>query len=175
MQGEEKKEVQKPEAEAQKIVDSSRNIVWLSEIGKKDVAIAGGKGANLAELYNAELNVPPAFIVTAYAYHNFLEESGLKKEILEIVNNIDLENTTELNAKAKEIREMIIAEKMPEHLSREIIEAYSDLNVDKSALEGASAHVLGIMRAAKEPCFVAVRSSATTEDLITASFAGQHN
>ncbi|UZE94064.1 MAG: phosphoenolpyruvate synthase [Candidatus Pacearchaeota archaeon] len=161
------------ESEPQKIVDSSRNIVWLSEIGKNDVAIAGGKGANLAEMYNIDLPVPPAFIVTAQAYQKFLNESKIRDKILEIANGIDLENTAELEAKAKEIREIIITAEMPQELAKAIIEAYSNINVDRSALEEASADVMRIITASREPCFVAVRSSATTEDLATASFAGQ--
>ncbi len=176
MEKEKTKEVEKErwkEGEPQKIVDGSRNIVWLSEIGKKDIAIAGGKGANLAEMYNVEMPVPPAFIITAQAYANFLRESGKKEKILEIVNSIDLENTAELNAKAKEIQELIVNAEMPQALAKEIVEAYSNLNVDKATLEEASADVLRIITASKEPCFVAVRSSATTEDLAVASFAGQ--
>ena len=93
------------EAEPQKIVDSSRDIVWLSEIGKNDVAIAGGKGANLAEMYNVDLPVPPAFIVTAQAYQKFLDDANIKKKILNIANSINLENTQELEDKTKQIRD----------------------------------------------------------------------
>ena len=172
MEEEEEKE-RWQEGEPQKIVDSSRNIVWLSEIGKKDISIAGGKGANLAEMYNSELPVPAAFIITAQAYQNFLEVSKIREKILKIVNLIDLENTKELEEKAKQIREIIIQAEMPKQLAKQITEAYANINIDKESLEEASADVLGIITASREPCFVAVRSSATTEDLSTASFAGQ--
>ncbi len=161
------------EVEPEKIVEPSRNIVWLSEIGKKDIAIGGGKGANLAEMYNADLPVPPAFIVTAQAYQTFVRKSGIRDKILAIVNSIDIENTIQLETKAKEIRDTIVRAEMPKELADEIIESYSNISVDKTALEEASSDVLGIITAASEPCFVAVRSSATTEDLSTASFAGQ--
>lgn len=161
------------EGEPQKIVDSSRNIVWLSEIGKKDVAIAGGKGANLAEMYNANFPVPPAFIITAQAYQKFLKTAGIKNRILDIANSFNVEDTTELEKRAKEIQEIIIKSEMPEELSKEIIEAYSNINIDRISLEEASKDVVGILTASREPCFVAVRSSATTEDLSAASFAGQ--
>ncbi|MEM4215377.1 MAG: phosphoenolpyruvate synthase [Candidatus Pacearchaeota archaeon] len=154
------------------MVDDSRNIVWLSEITKKDVAIAGGKGANLAEMYNAGFPVPPAFIVTAQAFVTFLRESGLKEKILSIVNKIDLENTSELEAKAKEIQQMIIKEKMPETLADEILEAYSCLSLDKEIISDIK-NPLDLVEVKGEDVFVAVRSSATTEDLSTASFAGQ--
>jgi len=172
MEREDKKEAE-IDVEVQKIVDSSRNIVWLSEIGKKDIPTAGGKGANLAEMYNINLPVPPAFIVTAQAFSNFFQDSNLKKKVLDIISKIDLENTKQLEEKAKEIQKLIVMESMPEILANEIIEAYSNLNVDKEMIDSASSDVLGILSAAKEPCFVAVRSSATTEDLSTASFAGQ--
>jgi len=161
------------EIEPQKIVDSSRDIVWLSEIGKNDVAIAGGKGANLAEMYNADLPVPPAFIVTAQAYQKFLDDTHIKNKILEIANSIDLENTQELEDKTKQIKEIIINAEMPKELAKTIAEAYTNLDVDRAALEEASADVVGIITASREPPFVAVRSSATTEDLAVASFAGQ--
>lgn len=141
------------------------SIVWLSEINKKDIAIAGGKGANLAEMYNTGLPVPPAFIVTAQAFATFLNKSKLRDKILAIVNSIDLENTTELETKAKEIQQLIVSAEMPEELATEIIEAYE-------ALGAESTEVTKLLGKA-EPVFVAVRSSATTEDLTTASFAGQ--
>ena len=161
------------EGEPEKIVESSRNIVWLSEVGRKDVNIAGGKGANLAEMYNIDLPVPPAFVITAQAYQNFLRQAKIKDKIIEIANSIELENTQQLEERTKEIRELIVKSEMPEELKKKITEAYSNINVDRAALEEASADALVIIRAAKEPCFVAVRSSATTEDLSTASFAGQ--
>lgn len=154
------------------MVDDSRNIVWLSEITKKDIAIAGGKGANLAEMYNAKFPVPPAFIVTAQAFVTFLRESGLKEKILSIVNKINLENTSELEAKAKEIQQMIIKAKMPKALADEILEAYSYLSLDKEIIVNVK-DPLNLAEVKGKDVFVAVRSSATTEDLSTASFAGQ--
>lgn len=155
-------------------VDGSRNVVWLSEIGKEDIAIGGGKGANLAEMYNADLPVPPAFIITAQAFVTFLRESDIKNKILSIVNAIDLENTTQLETKAKEIQNIIITSEMPKALAEEIVDSYSNLGIDKREMETTKAsEVLSLAETKGEPCFVAVRSSATTEDLSTASFAGQ--
>lgn len=135
---------------------SEKNIVWLSELSKKDIPIAGGKGANLAEMYNVGMPVPPAFIITAKAFNEFIIESNLKERILEILKTIQYEETKDLEDKAKQIRGMILATEFPADLSEEIKEGYSFLNNDE-----------------EEQCFVAVRSSATTEDLATASFAGQ--
>ncbi|MEM2772422.1 MAG: phosphoenolpyruvate synthase [Candidatus Pacearchaeota archaeon] len=136
-------------------------IVWLSEINKDDVAIAGGKGANLAEMYNAGFPVPPAFIVTAQAYKKFLSINKIDEEIKKILSDFDYENTKELEERTKKIRELIINADMPEEISSAIIEAY----------EIISASEINLL--ISEPCFVAVRSSATAEDLLTASFAGQ--
>ena len=150
-----------------------RNIVWLNEISKKDIPIAGGKGANLAEMYNLGMPVPPAFVITAYAFKNFIEGTGIKDKILAEIKKISMENTAQLEQKASEIQLLITRQKMPLDLEEEIIEAYNNMNVDASVLKAASADVLNIIRTAREPIFVAVRSSATTEDLKTASFAGQ--
>ena len=134
--------------------------MWLSEIGKEDVAIAGGKGANLAEMYNIGLPVPPAFIVTAQAYAQFLSENELNEKIVELLSGFDYENTAELEERTKKVRELIMNAEMPDYIAEEIIEAYEILSTNEQAI-------------IKEPCFTAVRSSATAEDLLTASFAGQ--
>jgi pyruvate,water dikinase len=160
-----KEEIKKPIEE--------RDIVWLNEISKKDVPIAGGKGANLAEMYNSKFPVPPAFVITAYAFKNFIEVTGLKNKILDEIKKIDMENTSQLESKAKEIQAMIVKEDMPTELAEEVIDAYETLNIDRETMEKAGKDALSIIKTAKEPVFVAVRSSATTEDLETASFAGQ--
>ncbi|MEM1535458.1 MAG: phosphoenolpyruvate synthase [Candidatus Pacearchaeota archaeon] len=140
-------------------------VVWLREISKADVAIAGGKGANLAEMYNAGFPVPPAFIVTSYAYAKFLEYNELNEKIKEILEGFDYENTAELEERARKVRELIINAEMPDFIAQEIIEAYELLSTpDTELIEKWFI---------TEPCFTAVRSSATAEDLLTASFAGQ--
>lgn len=150
-----------------------REVIWLSEIGKKDIPLAGGKGANLAEMFNMKLPVPPAFIVTAKAYGEFIEQTGLQARIMEKISKIDMENTAQLEAEAKEIQHMINSAQMPRHLAEEIIEAYDSLSIDPEVMKNASADVLSMIKTARESPFVAVRSSATTEDLEGASFAGQ--
>jgi len=152
---------------------SKRDIVWLQEMSKKDVLIGGGKGANLAEMYNLKLPVPPAFIVSAHAYQDFIEKTGLRTKLLEEVSKIDIQNTVQLETKAKEIREMVIATPMPRELSEEIIEAYDDLSIDREVAERANQNVLSMIKSARDPVFVAIRSSATSEDSADASFAGQ--
>lgn len=148
-------------------------VKWLSELSKRDGSIAGGKGANLGEIYNVGIPVPPAFVVTAQAYSYFIEKAGLKKEIDNIIKQIDIDDVDSLEENAKRIREMIENAEMPAEMQEEILEAYETLSIDKEAIKNAKGDALSILKRAYEPVFVAVRSSATTEDLKTASFAGQ--
>jgi pyruvate, water dikinase len=145
-------------------------VKWFSELNKDSGSIAGGKGANLAEIYNAKVNVPPGFVITAQAYDYFIDKAGLKEQIQEILSKINYEDTKELNESTEKIRELIINAQIPKDLQEEIIESYGLL--DTSDLKNANKTVLEILKNT-EPIFVAVRSSATTEDLADASFAGQ--
>ncbi len=144
-------------------------IKWFSELNKESVPIVGGKGANLAEIYNLKVPVPPGFVVTTVAYEYVLEKSGLNEKIKELLSGIDFENTAQLEKRAKEIRELIEKARIPDDLRDEIIEAYENLNVSEKDLEKGALKVLE----KGEPLYVAVRSSATAEDLADASFAGQ--
>ncbi|MBS3092048.1 phosphoenolpyruvate synthase [Candidatus Pacearchaeota archaeon] len=148
-------------------------VRWLSELNKNSGQIAGGKGANLAEMHNSKFPVPPAFIITTKAYYHLIEESGIKNKINDILDSIDVDNTEELEEKSKEIRETIIKAELPEDLKSEILEAYENISTDKATLEAAGKYALHILKHTSEPIFVAVRSSATTEDLDDSSFAGQ--
>jgi len=155
---------------------SGKYVKWLSELSKTSGGVAGGKGANLAEMYNSGFPVPPAFCVTAQAFDAYLDAAGLKTEIKKIISETDIDNTKELDINAKKIREIIINSNMPEDMVEEITEAYEILNTDqevKKASLAVSKSALDILKNSHEPVFVAVRSSATTEDLSTASFAGQ--
>ncbi|MBM3246995.1 phosphoenolpyruvate synthase [Candidatus Pacearchaeota archaeon] len=145
-------------------VPSEQYIRWLSELSKDSGAIVGGKGANLAEMYNARFPVPPAFCVTAQAFDIFLKKAGLKDKIVELINKTNVDNTEELEKNSAKIRELVANADMPEDMQQEIEEAYNLLGSDnKDEFDSKS----------KEMVFVAVRSSATTEDLAGASFAGQ--
>lgn len=148
-------------------------IKWFSELSNKDVAIAGGKGASLAEMANNKFPVPPGFIITAQAYQFFIHESGLGDRIKEILSDLDIEDTDALNEASAKIKSIVRAGKMPKELEEGIAEAYSILDVDKKDIANATSGALGILKTGHEPPFVAVRSSATTEDLADASFAGQ--
>jgi pyruvate,water dikinase len=155
------------------ISTTGKFVRWFSELSNKDIAIAGGKGASLAEMYNFKFPIPPGYIITAQSYSYFIEKSGLIDKIKEKLAGIDMEDTETLESMSKEIRELISNSEMPLEMENEIIEAYEILDSNKASLAGATKTALEILSRSKEPPFVAVRSSATTEDLADASFAGQ--
>jgi pyruvate,water dikinase len=146
-------------------------VKWFSELNKDSGSVAGGKGANLAEIYNAKVNVPAGFVITAQAYDYFIEKAGLKEEIERLLNSINYEDTKQLNEVTDKIRKSIIKTEFPKDLQEEILESYEALDTD-NVKNNATGTVLEILKNS-EPIFVAVRSSATTEDLADASFAGQ--
>jgi pyruvate,water dikinase len=145
-------------------------IKWFSEMNKSSGSVAGGKGANLAEIYNLKVNVPPGFVITAQAYDFFIKKAGLNAEIEGLLEKIDYENTEQLDETTKKIRELIVKADFPKEMKEEILESYDLL--DTKNIDNARGTVLEILKNS-EPIFVAVRSSATTEDLAEASFAGQ--
>lgn len=134
-------------------------ILKFEEIRKGDIPLVGGKGANLGELTEHKVNVPPGFCVTAGAYSAFIEESGIGGKIDSLVESLDYENTEDLQKASHEIRELIEATPTPASIASEIETAYREF-----------CDHIGI---ADVP--VAVRSSATAEDLPEASFAGQQD
>jgi len=138
------------------------NILWFSEIGKEDVGKAGGKGANLGEMANAGFPIPPGFMVSADAYYNFIEINEIKKLIRDMTADLDVENNARLNAVSAEIKAAIINSPVPQDIREDIIRSYDKLCESGIGVEA--------MEAEK---YVAVRSSATAEDLPDASFAGQ--
>ncbi len=129
-------------------------VLWFNEVTKEDVGIVGGKGANLGEMTRAGFPVPPGFIVTAAAYYHYLQENHLDEEIQHILNEVTYEDQKSLEQASEKIKKLILQGKMSEELAREITSAYDTLGE-------------------KQDLLVAVRSSATAEDLPTASFAGQ--
>lgn len=147
-------------------------VKWFSELNKNSIPIAGGKGANLSEIYNLKVQVPPGFVITAQAYDYFIRNANLKERIEKLLSRIDYENTKELDETTKEIRELITNASFPSEMESEILESYANLSADEK-LQEASAY--NLVRGGVEPVFVAVRSSATTEDLAEASFAGQQD
>lgn len=146
-----------------------KNILWFEEIHKSDVGIVGGKGANLGEMTNADIPVPYGFVVTAKAYFDFIKENSLDIKLRQLLKSLDYKQTASLEQVAGQLQKVILNAKMPLKLAREIMVSYLDLPVKelkKASLVQKAKSLL------KNP-YVAVRSSATAEDLPTASFAGQ--
>ena len=106
--------------EAEKGVNSEEFVKWFSELSNKDIPIAGGKGASLAEMYNNKFPIPPGFVVTADAYKYFIERAGLKEKIIELFSGLDYEDTEALEKNSAEMRKLIEDAKMPEELADEM-------------------------------------------------------
>ena len=134
---------------------NKKHIVWFNEVDKDDVDLVGGKGANLGEMVGFGLPVPNGFIVTSYAYFYFLKENRLELEIKRILKTSDISDPKQLHQASDSIKNLILKGSVPKDLARQIISFYEELS-------GRFKH-----------CLVAVRSSATAEDLPDASFAGQ--
>ena len=126
-------------------------IAWFKDIGKNDIGEVGGKGANLGEMSQADIPVPPGFVVTTQAYFDFIDNAGLRNRIRDLLAGLDTESE-QLHKTAAKLQKMVLKTEMPAGTARQIEDAYNQLG--------------GL---------VAVRSSATAEDLPEASFAGQHN
>ena len=150
-------------------------VKWFSELTNKDVGSAGGKGASLGEMFSNKFPVPPGYVITAQSYDLFLKNSRLHDKISEIINNLDVDDTAALNESSKQIRSLIENGEMPENLKDEILESYKILSTEDlgSFDNHVNSDALSILKNSQEPIFVSVRSSATTEDLVDASFAGQ--
>jgi len=148
------------------------NILWLNEISKDSINQAGGKGANLGEMFNNNFPVPKAFVVTADAYKEFLQSTGIQEQINKILEQLDVNNTEQLKETSEKIQNIVLSMSIPEELKRDIAKSYTDLNVNHDLINKAP-QALHLIKAGRDNPFVAVRSSATAEDLPTASFAGQ--
>ncbi|MDH3602077.1 MAG: phosphoenolpyruvate synthase [Candidatus Tectomicrobia bacterium] len=135
-------------------------IRWFAETGLGDIPLVGGKNASLGEMYRElaaqGVNVPNGFAITAEAYRYFLHESQLDQQIKVTLSDLDTHDIDNLRQRGRQVRQAIVAAPLPGALERAIVEAYDGL--------AAESH---------EHVDVAVRSSATAEDLPDASFAGQ--
>ncbi|WP_208590052.1 phosphoenolpyruvate synthase [Gracilibacillus suaedae] len=134
-------------------------VKWFEDITKSDIAVVGGKGANLGELTANEVQVPPGFCVTASTYSYFMETNNLNERLKQIIHATDMENTTQLQENSQKIRDLISQTEINEEISKAIVDAYQQLGE----------------RVSVQRPYVAIRSSATAEDLPEASFAGQQD
>ena len=130
---------------------SQKAVVWFNEVSKKDIPLVGGKGANLGEMTNAGIPVPPGFIVTADAYSSFIQKTGLDSKIRQLLEPLDVDNSKQLQDVSTKVKELVFKAPMPPEIAAAIRDAYRKMGKG----------------------LVAVRSSATAEDLPEASFAGQ--
>ncbi|OWT33152.1 phosphoenolpyruvate synthase [Methanobrevibacter sp. 87.7] len=134
-------------------------VAKFEKISKDDIDIAGGKGANLGELTQAGIPVPPGFVITSKTYEKFMNDTEINTTIMDILENTDVNDTKALQKAAEKIKSIIVKTPMPQDIKTLIIEAYNQLSE----------------RVGEETADVAVRSSATAEDLPDASFAGQQD
>ena len=140
-------------------------IAWFSDITKNDNQIVGGKGCNLGVMYNIKLPVPPGFVVTTQAYKYFVENTGIQNKILNVVKDLDVEDTEKLQKASNEIQEIILDAQMPREIKTAVIGSYEDLNVDRAVSKVISNNPLtSLIKTGRELPFVAVRSSANAED-----------
>jgi len=141
-------------------------ILWFEEIGINDVPLVGGKNASLGEMYqklvSKGIRVPNGFAITAYAYRYFLKYAGIEDEIKKILKDLDTGNYENLARKGRQVREVITHSEFPPDLTHDIYLAYQKLGKEFGDAEADNVDV-------------AIRSSATAEDLPDASFAGQQD
>jgi pyruvate,water dikinase len=136
-------------------------VLWFKDLRIEDVPLVGGKNASLGEMYREltkkGVRIPNGFAITARAYQHLLERSGIKRQMRELLSGLNVKNVVQLAERGRKIRELIRQAEVPEDLREAIVRAYKQL-----CREYKTADV-----------DVAVRSSATAEDLPEASFAGQ--
>ena len=135
------------------------DVRWFERLRNTDVPIVGGKNASLGEMIHARMPVPPGFAVTAYAYEKYTNQTGIAKKIYKVIDETvkDPNDPKQYDVASKKIRKLIEKTPMPPKIAKSIKTAYEELN----------------KRLNSKGVFVAVRSSATAEDLPDASFAGQ--
>jgi len=134
-------------------------VIWFEGLRKTDIPSVGGKNANLGEMINAGIPVPYGFAITAYSYKKFIEETGISAKIYEIIRETvtNPNDPKQFEIASKKIRALIESTPMPKEIENAVRSAYEEL----------------CRRLNLKDVFVAVRSSATAEDLPDASFAGQ--
>jgi pyruvate,water dikinase len=138
-------------------------ILWFDQLGIEDVPFVGGKNASLGEMYrnltSRGVRIPNGFAITAHAYFQIIEKAGIRDEIRRILEGLDTRNVQDLHDRGHRVRELIRNAEIPADMKQEIFSAYRDL--------------CGAYSPERKDVDVAVRSSATAEDLPDASFAGQ--
>lgn len=134
---------------------NAKNTVWFNEVNRTDLGLVGGKGGNLGEMIQAGLPIPDGYIVTSAAYYKFLDTTGIRDQMTALLAGLNPNDSVKLKEASEKIKTLIKNSAMPEEIK-------SDIEASYVQLCGADPEV-----------YVAVRSSATAEDLPGASFAGQ--
>ncbi len=136
-------------------------IKFFKEVDLKDVPEVGGKNASLGEMYQylapKGINLPNGYATTSSSYYYFIEQAGIRDKIQRVLDGLNIHDVRDLKKRGAKIRGIIMKSKLPQDFQDEIIEGYRELS----------------KQCGKENVTVAVRSSATAEDLPNASFAGQ--
>jgi len=128
-------------------------IAWFEQLSQNEIALAGGKGANLGELVQAKLPVPPGFVLTSRAFIAAIEEAGVRQRLSSLMAEVTVEDPASLARVCDEMKQLVKKAGVPSAIQGELLEAYRKLGRDVP---------------------VAVRSSATAEDTAGTSFAGMH-
>tara|TARA_Y100000034_G_scaffold135504_1_gene207681 strand:+ start:2609 stop:6463 length:3855 start_codon:yes stop_codon:yes gene_type:complete len=140
------------------------NILWFSEIKKDDLPRAGGKALNLGIMYQAKFPVPPGFAVSTDAYKEFLNHNQLQQPISKILSETDANSPESVTQASKQIHELILESEIPSQVKKDIEEAYEILNVSPDIVKSGG-DALDIVKMGRDVPYVAIRSSATAEDL----------
>ena len=142
-----------------KVDKNEKLVLWFEDLTKGDIPLVGGKNANLGEMTQAGIPVPPGFAVTAYAYEKYIEETGIAEKIYKIIEETvtEKDKPRQYEEASKKVRKLIESTPMPADIGKAVRTAYKKLSKKTKVVN----------------VFVAVRSSATAEDLPDASFAGQ--
>lgn len=156
-------------------------VLWFEDVGMEDISLVGGKNASLGEMIQQltpkGINVPTGFATTAYAYRYFVEKAGLDKQLRELFADLDVEDLQNLREHGKQARALMLNTPFPKDLEAAIATAYFNLcrnyGEDPKTCEGLSKEEQLYCKQLSYDTDVAVRSSATAEDLPDASFAGQ--
>jgi pyruvate,water dikinase len=158
------------EEKAQRAGAPFKFVLWFDQIDKTQIPLVGGKGANLGELAGMQLPVPEGFAVTTKAFDFYIAANNIKDEIARLVAACDTEDVTQLKQASDAIKSMILKAEYPSSVKDEIKRAYEQLSYSRDI---AVPEALNMISMGREYASVAVRSSATAEDLPNASFAGQ--
>ena len=156
-------------------------ILWFEDVGMSDVSLVGGKNASLGEMIQQltpkGINVPGGFATTAFAYRYFVQQAGLETKLRQLFADLDIEDLNNLRSRGKQARTLILNTSFPTELETAITEAYRQLcqrySIDYQYCDRFEGAAKEICKQYTYNVDVAVRSSATAEDLPDASFAGQ--